>query len=404
MPALEIMKNIYWVGAIDWNIREFHGYSTYKGTTYNSFLVVGEKIALFDTVKKPFTRELLNNISEIVDPSRIDYVIVNHAEMDHTGALPEVVDKVNPEKIFCSPLCKKALIDHFHHEEWPYETMRTGNTLNIGSKTVQFIETKMLHWPDSMFSYIKEDKLLISSDAFGQHWATSERFDDEVDSSELHSHAAKYYANILLPFSDLVQKLLKQVGEMGLEIDMIATDHGLLWRSNPGKIISAYDTWSKQVARRKAVIIYDTMWESTGMMARAIADGLIDEGVQVKFMNLRECHRSEVLAEILDAKALIFGSPTLNNGMLPTVADILAYMKGLRPTGKVAAAFGSYGWSGEAAEQIREIVEKGMHMAFVDPLIKIRYVPRKSDLSECRALGKECANAIKESELTASLS
>jgi flavorubredoxin len=402
MPALEIKKDVYWVGAIDWNIREFHGYSTYQGTTYNAFLVTGDKTILFDTVKKPFTRELLKNIGEIIDPSKIDYIVANHAEMDHTGALPEVIDRVKPEKLICSTLCKKALIDHFHREDWPYQTMKTGDSLDLGKRTVQFIETRMLHWPDSMFSYLKEDKLLISSDAFGQHWATSERFSDEVDASTLNVHAAKYYANILLPFSSLVQKLLSQVKEIGLEIDMIATDHGLIWRSNPGAIIQAYDTWSRQVARKKAVIIYDTMWESTEMMARAVADGLFEEGVQVRLMNLRDNHRSDVMTEILDAKALIFGSPTLNNGMLPTLADMLAYMNGLRPIGKIAAAFGSYGWSGEAPDQIREIAEHGMHMTFLEPLIKTRYVPQ--ELSGCRELGKTCARAIKESELAVSLS
>ena len=263
MQPIEIKKDVYLVGSVDWNIRDFHGYSIYKGTTYNSFLVMDEKIALFDTVKKNFKSNLLHNIRKIVDPGKINYVIVNHAEMDHTGSLPEIMETVRPEKLFCSSMGKKALLAHFHKDDWPYEVVESGETINLGSKTVQFIETKMLHWPDSMFSYIKEDRLLISSDAFGQHWATSEKFDDEVDLSELFKHAAKYFANILLPFSPLVQKLLSNIQEIGLDIDIIAPDHGLIWRTNTAKIIQAYDAWSQQKANQKALVIYDTDRKST---------------------------------------------------------------------------------------------------------------------------------------------
>ncbi|MCD6388453.1 MAG: MBL fold metallo-hydrolase, partial [Desulfobulbaceae bacterium] len=230
MTTREIKENIHWVGVVDWNIRDFHGYSTYKGTTYNSFLVMDEKIALVDTVKKPFKQELIDNIRELTDPEKIDYIIVNHVEMDHTGSLPEMIDLIKPEKIFCSPMGHKALLSHFHREDWPYEIVKSGDSISLGKKTVHFLETKMLHWPDSMFSYFAEDKLLISSDAFGQHWSTSERFDDEVDKAELMAHASKYYANILMIFSPNVRKLLEKVAEMGLEIDMIAPDHGLIWR------------------------------------------------------------------------------------------------------------------------------------------------------------------------------
>jgi flavorubredoxin len=289
---------------------------------------------------------------------------------------------------------KKALIDHYHREDWPFEVVETGQTLSLGSKTVQFIETRMLHWPDSMFSYLKEDRLLISSDAFGEHWATSQRFDDEVNMDELFFHAAKYYANILLLYSPLVQKLLASVQKMGLEIDMIAPDHGIIWRTNPGRIIEAYDAWSKQKARDKAVIIYDTMYQATEKMALAIADGLVQEGVEVKLLNLKMNHRSEVITEVLDAKAIILGSPTLNNGIMPTVADIICYMKGLRPANKIGFAFGSYGWSGEAVKLMTEALEE-MKVQIVDGGVRIKFAPTHDDFMKCAALGRKVGQEIK---------
>lgn len=394
MHPVELKKGIYSVGAVDWNIREFHGYSTLKGTTYNAYLVVDDKITLFDAVKKPFVNDLVCNISRIVDPRKIDYLVVNHVEMDHSGGVPEMIDLIQPEKVFCSSMGRKNLSDHFHREDWPFEVVETGKTISLGARTVQFLETRMLHWPDSMFSYLKEDRLLISSDAFGQHWATSQRFDDEVDMTELLAHAAKYYANILLPYSPLVQKLLASVQKMGLEIDMIAPDHGLIWRSHPGRILEAYDTWSKQKARNKAVVVYDTMWHATEKMAEAIADGLAQEGIEVKLFEMKSSDRSEVMTEILDAKAVIVGSATLNNGILPTVADILCYMKGLRPTDKIGFAFGSYGWSGEAVKLITEALEE-MKVKIVNGGIRVKFTPTHDDFRKCAELGKKVGQEIK---------
>jgi flavorubredoxin len=394
MQPVEIKKGVYNVGAVDWNIRDFHGYSTLKGTTYNAYLVVDEKIALFDAVKKPFLGDLMCNISRIVDPKKIDYLVVNHVEMDHSGSIPEVIDLIRPEKVFCSAMGKKTLIEHFHREDWPFEVVGTGQTISLGSKTVQFIETRMLHWPDSMFSYIKEDRLLISSDAFGEHWATSQRFDDEVNQDELFYHAAKYYANILMLYSPLVQKLLASVQKLGLEIDMIAPDHGVIWRSHAGKIIEAYDTWSKQKSKDKAVIIYDTMWQSTEKMALAIAEGLIGEGIEVKMLNLKLDHRSDIMTEVLDSKTIILGSPTLNNGMLPTMADILCYMKGLRPAEKIGFAFGSYGWSGEAVKQMTEALEE-MKVKIVEGGTRVKFVPTHDDYKKFAELGRKVALEIK---------
>lgn len=395
MQSFEVLKDLYWVGAVDWNIRDFHGYSVPKGTTYNAFLLMDEKITLFDTVKKPFKDTLVHNIRSVLEPRKIDYLVVNHVEMDHSGCVPEMMDLLQPKKLICSPMGKKALIEHYHREDWPYEVVETGKTISLGRRSVQFLETRMLHWPDSMMSYIPEEKLLISSDGFGQHWATSERFDDEVDLSELFSHAAKYFANILLPYAPLVQKVLAKVQELGIRLDMIAPDHGLIWRSNVPGILEAYSSWSIQKPGAKALIIYDTMWQSTGMMAHSIARGLSEEGVSYRVLNLKTNHRSDIVTEILDAGALILGSPTLNNGILPTMADLLCYVKGLRPMHKVGAAFGSYGWSGEAVKLLNEALDD-MKIEVVHPGVKVRYAPTHEDLDRCLDLGRSIGKRLKE--------
>jgi len=392
---VEVKKGIHWVGAIDWSVRDFHGYLTEKGTTYNAYLVVDDKITLFDTVKKAFKGDLLHCIYKVVEPSRIDYIVVNHVEPDHSGSLAEMMEVIKPEKLFCSPRGKKALLEHYRREDWPYEVVETGREISLGKRTVQFMETRMVHWPDSMFSYLKEDALLISSDAFGQHWATSERFNDEVNPSELMRLAAKYYANILLPYSSLIQKLIADVQKLNLKIDMICPDHGLIWRENPMQIVAAYDKWTRQAPAQKALVIYDTMWSSTEFMAKAICDGLIGGGVSTQLMDLRVTHRSDVITELLDTAAVVIGSSTLNNGMLPRMADMLCYMKGLRPLNKVGAAFGSYGWSGEAVKHMTKYLEE-MRIKVIHPGLSVLYVPTHEKLRECVELGREIAKAVKQ--------
>jgi flavorubredoxin len=394
MFPVEIKEKVYWVGAVDWNIRDFHGYSTYKGTTYNAYLIMDKKITLVDTVKNPFKEDLINHLRQIIDPGKIDYLIINHVEMDHAGSVREIVNLIKPEKVFCSPMGHKNLLAYNVPADYPYEIVKTGQSISLGQKTVQFLETRMLHWPDSMFSYIPEDKLLISSDAFGLHWATSERFDDEVDMNELMVHAAKYYANILLLYSPLVQKLLGEVQQMDLAIDMIAPDHGVIWRGNPQTIIEAYDRWSRQVTTNKAIVIYDTMWHSTEKMALAIANGLIQENISTKLLSMRTNDRSEVMTEALDAKAIICGSSTLNNNLLPRMADILTYMKGLKPVNRIGAAFGSYGWSGEAVGQVTKYLED-MKFTLATPGLKVLYAPTEEDLKNCTALGQQIGQMIK---------
>jgi flavorubredoxin len=397
MSITEIKKNVYSVGAVDWNIRDFHGYSTEKGTTYNSYLIKDKKIALFDTVKREFKEDLLFHIGEIVgDPSKIDYIIVNHVEMDHSGALPEIIDLIKPEKVFCSKNGHRALLEHFHREDWPYQVVATGDTISLGEKTITFIETPMLHWPDSMFSYVNEDKLLISSDAFGQHLASTERYADQVSDCDLMHQAAKYYANILMVFSPNIQRLLEKVGEMKLAIDMIAPDHGVIWRGERcGDIIGAYNHWSSYQSQNKALVIYETMWQSTHKMANAIGSQLAHNGLEVKVLNLKVNHRSDIMTDVLDAKALVLGSSTLNNNMMPAMADFITYFKGLRPKNKVVAAFGSYGWSGEAVKHINQAME-AINLPLAHPGLKVKNVPRDEDFLACRELADQVAAAVKE--------
>lgn len=393
MQPVEVKENVYWVGAVDWNIRDFHGYSTPKGTTYNAYLVIDEKITLFDTVKNQFKNQLVENISRIIDPKRIDYLVVNHVEMDHSGSVPEMIELIEPEKLVCSPPGKKALIEHYNRADWPYEVVEDGQTLELGKRAVSFLETRMLHWPDSMMSYFPNDRLLLSSDGFGQHWASSQRFDDEVDVDELFAHAIKYFANILMPFSQLVQKLVAKFAERGIAIDTIAPDHGLIWRTNAAGILDSYVRWSKQESARKALIVYDTMWQSTEQMAHHIAKGLEMEDVEYKIFNLKLNHRSDIVTELLDARAVILGCSTINQGMMPLMADLLCYMKGLRPTGKIGAAFGSYGWSGEAAEHISKAMRE-MNIKVESGEIRVQFRPRSPDLERCVQLGRDIGRAL----------
>ena len=392
MSPIEIAKGIYWLGVIDWNIRDFHGYSTYQGSTYNSFLVMDEKIALIDTVKKGFSDELIASISQLVDPAKIDYLISNHTEMDHSGSLQTILHTIGDDTpLYCSKMGYKNLSKHFPNP-WNYRPVKDGEELRLGKKTLSFLETRMLHWPDSMFTYVKEDKILFSSDAFGQHYAGLERFDDQIGEA-IMPHARKYFANILLPYSSLILKLVEKVKKMGLALNMICPDHGIIWRKDPTKIINSYVEWSLQKPKRKALVIYDTMWHSTEMMAEAIVETLGKEGVDARPMNLRSWHRSDIITEIIDAGAILVGSPTLNNGLFPTVSDFLTYMKGLHPINKVASAFGSYGWSGEAVKLISRELEE-MKFTLIDPGLKIHYVPNKQGITACHELGKRIAEAL----------
>lgn len=394
MKQIEIKDKIYWVGAIDWDLRDFHGYSTEKGSTYNAYLVMDEKKVLFDTVKYSKMDDLISNLNAITDPSTIDYIVVNHAEMDHTGSLPEIITLVRPEKIFCTAKCKEALVAHFHDDTWPIEVIKEGDTLELGEKTVQFFDSKMMHWPESMVSYIAKDKLLISNDIFGQHWATSERYDDEVDQGELHWQAAKYYANIFMPFATPAQKFLKKLKDNNLEIDMLACDHGLIWRNKVNEIIDLYDRWSRQETQKKAIVAYATMWGSTKMMAEAIGKGIAAQDVSVGLFDLKLNHRSDVMTEALDAKAIVLGSPVMNNNILPAMGDLLTYMKGLRPGNKLGAGFGSYGWADKGVKALIEAMTE-LKFDIIGEGISSKYVPTDDVLNQCFEYGEKIGKAVK---------
>ena len=392
MKPIEIAEGIFEVGATDWNIRDFHGYSTKEGTTYNAYLIIDEKITLIDTVKKDFADDMLYKINQIIDPKKIDYVISNHTEMDHSGGLPRIMHKVGEDKpLYCSKVGHKNLSRHFL-QAWNYQPVENGSELSLGKRTLTFLETRMLHWPDSMFTYAKEDKILFSSDAFGQHYAGLERFDDQINEA-IMPHAKKYFANILLLYAPLILKLVDKVTEMELELKMICPDHGIMWWKDPTNIINAYVEWSQQKPKRKALVVYDTMWHSTEMMANAIVDTLGQEGVEAKPMHLRTWHRSDIITEVLDAGAVMIGSPTLNNGLFPTVSDFLTYMKGLKPKNKLGAAFGSYGWSGEAVKLINKELED-MKFEVIDPGVRAEFVPDQASLEACQELGKKIAEKL----------
>ncbi len=392
--AVKVRDKVYWVGAVDWTTRDFHGYSTDRGTTYNAYLVLADKITLVDTVKAPYKDELLARIASLIDPADIAYVISNHSEMDHSGCLPEITDLVKPERVFASSMGVKALSDHFHSGHKIVE-VKDGESISLGSMNVTCYETRMLHWPDSMVSCLAEEKVLFSQDGFGMHLASSERFDDEIDNSILEYEAAKYYANILLPFSNITLKVLEKLMELDIEIDIIAPDHGPIWRGKIDWILSLYTKWARREPKRKAVIVYDTMWGSTEKMARAIEDGLAAGGVHVVTLHARRSHRSTVATEILDAGALVVGSPTINNNIFPTLADTLTYLKGLKPRGLVGAAFGSYGWSGESVKQVEDFLRE-MKIELVSEGIKAKYVPDGKALAQCRELGEKLAERLQD--------
>ena len=392
--AVHVSDNVYWVGAVDWAVRDFHGYLTSRGTTYNAYLVTGDKTVLIDTVKAPFRDEMVSRIASVIEPTRIDYIISNHSEMDHSGCLPAIIDLVGPEKVFASPRGVKALAAHFHLER-EIEPVKDGQEISLGDRIFVFLETRMLHWPESMVTYLPSDRLLFSQDGFGMHLASSERFADEIDPEVLEWEGAKYYANILLPYSALITRLLDRIARSGLEIDVIAPDHGPIWRKNLGKILGYYADWASQRPAKKAVVTFATMWQSTALMARAIAEAMVEEGISARVMPLGADHRSDIVTEILDAGALVVGSPTLNNNVFPSMSDLLTYLKGLKPANLIGGAFGSYGWSGEATKQIREML-LSMKVELVGEDVKVQYVPDGEALEKCAALGGLIGRTLRE--------
>jgi len=393
VASVELAKYVYWVGVIDWDIRDFHGYETKKGTTYNAYLIIDDKTVLVDTVKHSFKKALVQNIQELTDVGDLDYVIVNHVEVDHSGSLSSILQCAKNATVIATQRGKDGVAKYFGTNDWRFETVKTGDELKTGTKTLKFVEAPMLHWPDSMFTYLREDEILLPNDAFGQHLATSNRFDDMVDQAVLMDEAAKYYANILMPFAPLIPKKIEELPRLGMKPRVIAPSHGVIWRANPQNIIKAYLEWSSGIARSKAVIVYDTMWESTRKMAYAISEGIAEHGVEAQVFRLSTSDVSQILKEILEAKAVVVGSSTLNNSMLPTVSRFLNYVAGLRPKGKIWASFGSYGWGGGAVRATnKQLKEAGFEV--LEPGPQIQYAPNPEELQRCKEFGKKIAEKI----------
>lgn len=394
--AVRVTDRVWWVGAIDWRLREFHGYATHRGTTYNAFLIKADKVTLVDTVREPFMDEMLSRVASVVDPGDVDYILSNHSEMDHSGGLPRAVSLMRPDKVFTSVKGAQALEGHFRGHQMPIEEVRDGERRDFGGVKLTFLETRMLHWPDSMFAFLDDEKLLFSQDGFGMHLASSERFADEIAEDICYREAAKYFANILLPFAPLVGKVMKAVEKQGLDIEIIAPDHGPIYRRDPGWILDLYARWAAQAPTKKAVVVFDTMWNSTAKMARAVEEGLRQGGAgPVKLMSMGSNHRSDVATEVLDAGALLAGSPTLNNNIFPTMVDVLTYLEGLKPRNLIGGAFGSYGWSGESVKRLEAWLER-MKVKLPAPGVRVQYVPDAEVLGQCRELGRIVAAALSE--------
>lgn len=399
MAAIEIKKDIYWVGAIDWAVRDFHGYETPRGTTYNNFLIIDDDITLIDTVKEDFSDVTIKNIKSFVQPESIKNIVINHIENDHVTSIDRIMALTPNATIYITEKGKKGLSRFFDVSKWNIKTVKSGDTLKIGKRTLLFLETPMLHWPDSMVTYVKEDKLLFSQDAFGQHLASSARFDDEFITCEsmyeLDDSVIDYYANILMPFGQLIKAKIAEIQKLGIEIEMIAPDHGVIWRSYPNKILQMYLDMARGVAKEGVVIIYDTMWHSTELMTTPIMHGIKDEGLDCKIIKLRATPMSVAIKEFWKYRGALFGSPTINNVMFPTVAQILYHLNGLRPKNRIAGAFGSYGWGGGAVKDAYEILKK-IGLEIFEPGLQINYKPSLDDEKRCYDFGKEFAKKVKE--------
>lgn len=393
---VSIADGVYWVGAVDWNIRYFHGpaYTTHRGTTYNAYFIDDDKTALVDTVYEPFKEELVTKLRQIKDPVKIDYLVINHTESDHSGAFPTIMKLCPQAHVLCTQRAYESLKAHYE-VDFNYTIVKTGTEISLGRRSLNFIEAPMLHWPDSMFTYIPEEALLLPNDAFGLHLASTARFDDEVDPCLLMDEAAKYYANILMPFGNLISKKLAEVQQAGLDIKTIAPSHGIIWRQNPGMIVEAYARWAEGKGKPGAIIAYDTMWHSTEKMARALMDGIVAGGCEAKLFKLSVSDGSDIIKEVLDARAILVGSPTINNYLLPAVSSFLDDLIGLRPKNKVGLAFGSYGWGGGAQKALEERL-KAAKIELIEPGPTAKWVPATDDLERCYELGLQIAARIKD--------
>lgn len=392
--SMKINDHVTWVGKIDWELKKFHGeeYSTHRGSSYNSYLVRDKKTVLIDTIWMPYAKEFVQNLKKEIDLSEIDYIIANHAEVDHSGALPELMKEIPDTPIYCTKNGIQSLKGHYH-QDWNFVEVKTGDKLNIGDRDLIFVEARMLHWPDSMFVYMTEDNILFSNDAFGQHYASESLYNDTVDQAELYQEAIKYYANILTPFSPFVTKKIEEVLSFNLPVNMICTSHGVIWRDNPVQIVEQYLKWADNYQENQVTLVYDSMWRGTSRMAEAIAEGLKKSmpGTTIKLVHAGLMDKNDVITELFKSKAILVGSSTINKGILSSMAAVLEMVKGLKLKNKKGAAFGSYGWSGESVPLLEELLEEsGIELA--SPGIKELWNPDEDAMARCvdygEALGK----------------
>lgn len=393
--SFKITENVTWVGKIDWDLTKFHGeeYSTHKGSTYNAYLVRDEKNVLIDTVWLPYTKEFVDNLQKEIALDEIDYIIINHGEVDHSGALTKLMELIPDTPIYCTANAVKSLKGQYH-KEWNFHVVKTGDKLNIGSKEFIFVEAPMMHWPDTMMCYLTGENILFSNDAFGQHYASEYMFNDLVDQAELYRETLKYYANILTPFNRQVERKLKELAELNLTIDIICPSHGVVWRDNPMQIVNKYSEWVKDYQENQITIIYDTMWDGTRKLAEAIAEGIkqADVTVNIKLYNTGRKDKNDILTEIFQSKAILVGSPTVNNGVLSSIAGIMEEIRGLQFKNKKAAAFGTYGWSEKSVKMISELLnEAGFEV--VNDGYKVSWNPDEATLDGAVEFGKSFVKA-----------
>jgi flavorubredoxin len=386
----QLTPKVDWVGKVDWELKSFHGdeYSIEKGSSYNSYLIRDKKTVLIDTVWQPFDSEFIQSLKNHIDLKSIDYIIMNHSEIDHSGALPELMREIPQTPIYCTANGVKIIKGHYH-TDWNFVPVKTGDTLNIGESTLTFIEAPMLHWPDTMFTYMSGENILFSNDAFGQHYATESLYNNTVNKSDLNEEALKYYANIIAPFSSMVTRKINEIIKLNLPIDMICPSHGVIWKENPMEIVNTYLKWANNYAENQITIIYDTMWNSTRKMAEAIADGIRskDSSVTVKIYNTAKDDKNDIATEVFRSHTVLVGSSTINNGYLYSISGMLEMLKGFKLKGKKAAAFGSYGWSGESVAKITEEL-KSAGFTIINDGLRTLWMPDQKALDSCVEYGK----------------
>ena len=395
--AKQITPRVSWVGKVDWELTRFHGdeYSTHRGSSYNSYLVRDEKVVLIDTVWQPYDREFVTRLKQEIDLKQIDYIIMQHNEIDHSGALPELMREIPDTPIYCTKK-GEAIIRGHYHQDWNFVNVKTGDTLSLGQTTLTFVEATMLHWPDTMFTYMDQDGgILFSNDGFGQHFATESLYNDTVCEAELMYEAEKYYANILNLYSPMVTKKIQQILSMQLPLAMICPSHGVIWKDNPSQIVEKYLAWADAYQENQVTIVYDTMWQSTRKMAEAIADGIRDvlPETTVVVKNIARDDKNDIITEIFRSRAILVGSPTINNGISFATAGILEMAAGLKFKQKKAAAFGSYGWGGGSVKIINARLQEAGFELVNDGIAKL-WVPDQTAVDDCREYGREFAKAL----------